>query len=333
MPNIAQVAAIGVVLVACASGVAFRLGSQRAAKELANARQIYLQEKAARQRAEEMNKKRAVVAGQVNLPFIGMIRTMFPKRFGTPRQGALAQSTMGIVELHKNVLGQGALDGLETYSHAWLLFYFHANSDESKLANRGDEQKTFKGRIKPPGMGGAKAGVLSTRSPHRPSRLGLSLVKIERVEDRRLVVSGVDLLDQTPIFDIKPFVPADVPLTPAVFPAWVADRAKDGQDDDSAPLFVEFVPEATAQLDDVLDVSEYARMFLGRDVDRACEVLAQALRLDVRAVYHGRYETSERTFFATFCDVGLHFVVKELEGGRPKLLVTRCEREVLANET
>ena len=287
--------------------------------------------------AEELNVKRTILAGEINMPFIGSVRTMFSKRFGTPRQGSLAESTLGIVQLDKQVLGDGALEGLETYSHAWLLFYFHENSDEHKLnvlnSTTANAKKTFKGKIRPPGMLGAKTGVLSTRSPHRPSRLGLSLVKIVEVDlpNRRLVVSGVDLLDQTPIFDIKPFVPADVPVGEIRYPDWVGKRANDGRSQDDAPLVVDFSDEAKFSLQDILHKSNYTKMFLTSDVEKACEVLRQALRLDIRAVYHDRYEVSDREFHVTFCEVGVHFVVGVGINGdsRPRLVVNRIDYDTV----
>ena len=102
-------------------------------------------------------------------PTLGLIRTMFARRYGTPRQGSLAKSTLGVIELDSRILDGCALEGLEQFSFAWLLFIFHENTNEHKIRDK----KTYKAKIKPPGMLGEKTGVLATRTPHRPSRLGL----------------------------------------------------------------------------------------------------------------------------------------------------------------
>jgi tRNA-Thr(GGU) m(6)t(6)A37 methyltransferase TsaA len=327
------VAGSTVVAAAAAALLAYRLGTRRAYRELQSAKQMMNREKLSRVRAEQLIVQKTVLAGEITVPFIGSIRTMFPKRFGTPRQGALAENSLGVLQL-SSVMGDGALDGLESFSHAWLLFYFHENSNEHKLNAQGGA-KTFKTKIRAPGLLGAKTGVLSTRSPHRPSRLGLSLVRIVNVDSirRRVLVSGVDLLDETPIFDIKPFVPADVPSGGEVkYPEWVAKRMHDGRSSEDAPLVVKFTSEAKEVLADIIKRSEYTRMFLSEDLDHACNVLSEALRLDVRAVFHGRYDTSgKREFRANFCDVSVLFTVEDLDqvgGNKPILKVVRCEYDV-----
>ena len=98
---------------------------------------------------------------------LGTIRTMFAGRYGTPRQGSLAKSTLGVIEIDPRIMDGACLEGLEEYSFAWLLFIFHENTNEHKIGGK----KTYKAKIKPPGMLGERTGVLSTRSPHRPSRL------------------------------------------------------------------------------------------------------------------------------------------------------------------
>ncbi|KAH8078533.1 hypothetical protein JL720_9731 [Aureococcus anophagefferens] len=100
------------------------------------------------------------------------------------------------------------------YSHAWLLFEFHGNTDHG-----------FRGaKVAPPRGYGAKVGWLATRSPHRATPLGLSLVKIEAVDVRRAEVrlSALDLCDGTPVWDLKPYVPWDAPPPAPRFPAWVS---------------------------------------------------------------------------------------------------------------
>lgn len=89
-----------------------------------------------------------------------------------------------------------SLEGLEEYSHMWVLYHFHKN-----------DATHIRAKVAPPRLNGLRTGVFATRSPHRPSPIGLSLVKIEQVEDRTVYFSGVDMVDGTPVLDIKPYIP------------------------------------------------------------------------------------------------------------------------------
>jgi tRNA-Thr(GGU) m(6)t(6)A37 methyltransferase TsaA len=180
---------------------------------------------------------------------IGTVVSPFTKRMGTPRQGALAVSSRGYIEFSDDIQ-PAALEGLEHYSHVWILFEFHANTDVSSI--------TRKSKIKPP-RAPHKVGMLSTRSPHRPNPIGLSLVKMESVQKRRLYISALDLVNGTPVYDVKPCVPWDVPgvdcsmntttcsdnaATLLVVPEWVSQH--------DAMAHVEFTSEATNALQDIV---------------------------------------------------------------------------------
>lgn len=132
---------------------------------------------------------------------ITSISTPFPEKFGIPRQSLLVSDAKGVMTFPKNDFYQEAFRGIEESSHLWLIFEFHLVSSQG-----------FNGLVRPPRFEGKKKlGVYATRSPHRPNRLGLSVVKFEKIDylekEIRLEVSGVDLVDGTPIFDIKPYVP------------------------------------------------------------------------------------------------------------------------------
>eukprot|EP00536_Pseudo-nitzschia_multiseries_P018599 jgi/Psemu1/248833/estExt_Genewise1.C_27480002 len=122
---------------------------------------------------------------------------------GTPRQGALVPSSRGCIQFMNSVSPE-LLDGINAYSHLWVIFQFHENTS---LAT---SKKT---KIRPPRGGGIKVGQLATRSPHRPNPLGLSLVTIDRWEPstRRLFIKALDLVDGTPVYDVKPYVHWDIP--------------------------------------------------------------------------------------------------------------------------
>lgn len=133
---------------------------------------------------------------------IAHIKTDFKEKFGIPRQSGIVEEIKGEIIFEKQYRNPDALRGIEEYSHLWLIFDFSEN-----------HRDTFSPTVRPPRLGGnTHIGVFATRSPFRPNNLGLSCVKSEGIKDsekygKTLIVSGVDLLDNTPIFDIKPYIP------------------------------------------------------------------------------------------------------------------------------
>lgn len=132
---------------------------------------------------------------------ISYIKTPFLEKFGVPRQSLLVKDAWGKMSFPKNDFFVEAFRGIEASSHLWLIFSFHQIPDGP-----------FNGLVRPPRFENKmKMGVYATRSPHRPNRLGLSLVQFDRLEilpnEVVLWVKGVDLVDGTPIYDIKPYVP------------------------------------------------------------------------------------------------------------------------------
>ena len=126
----------------------------------------------------------------------------FPEKFGIPRQAGVVKELESIVVFAPEYRDPEALRGIEGFSHLWLIWQFSEALTE-----------TFSPTVRPPRLGGnVRMGVFATRSPFRPNSLGLSCVELERVESRPglgtvLVVRGADLMDGTPIFDIKPYIP------------------------------------------------------------------------------------------------------------------------------
>jgi tRNA-Thr(GGU) m(6)t(6)A37 methyltransferase TsaA len=128
---------------------------------------------------------------------VGIVRSCFKEKFAIPRQPQLAPAARGVLELLPPFDQGDAVAGLEQVSHVWLLFLFHqALEDKPRL------------KVRPPRLGGNKSmGVFATRATHRPNGIGQSVVRLEAVEPGRLLLSGIDLLDGTPVLDIKPYVP------------------------------------------------------------------------------------------------------------------------------
>ena len=138
---------------------------------------------------------------KMELKRIAVVRTEFPEKFGVPRQSGLAE-TLGKVVFEPEYRSPDAFRGLEEYSHVWLLWGF----SEVK-------QKNWHATVRPPRLGGnTRMGVFATRSPFRPNPIGLSCVKLIDVQQTAkegtvLIIEGVDIMDGTPVYDVKPYLP------------------------------------------------------------------------------------------------------------------------------
>ena len=139
---------------------------------------------------------------------IGYIDSPFPCKFATPRQGSLVPDSRAVLQLcrglGREMDARAALDGLGEYSHVWLLWAAHLNGHDATSA-----------KVRAPKLRGRKTGVFATRAPYRPNPIGLSLVRLDSVDEDLLALelSGVDLVSGTPILDIKPYFPSyDAPL-------------------------------------------------------------------------------------------------------------------------
>ena len=140
--------------------------------------------------------------GDRGLVVVAKINTEFTDKFGIPRQSGLVSSLRGEIVFEPEFRSMDAVRGLEEFSHIWLLWEF------SKAKRDG-----YALTVTPPRLGGKeRKGVFATRAPYRPNSIGLSSVKLEEIyyDEKKgpvLVVSGADLLDGTPIYDIKPYLP------------------------------------------------------------------------------------------------------------------------------
>ena len=140
------------------------------------------------------------------MQIIARVRNDFPTKFGLPRQSGLVPELVSTIVFEPEFRVAEALRGIETYSHLWLIWGFHQ-------ALREGENQAWRPTVRPPRLGGnTRMGVFATRSPFRPNHLGLSCVTLLGVEEAAefgtvLHVGGADLMDGTPIFDIKPYIP------------------------------------------------------------------------------------------------------------------------------
>jgi len=151
--------------------------------------------------------------GLPGFPFtaIGHIESCFLQKNGTPRQAGLAPNALSRLRVRCGTNPAHSLEGLEDFSHVWLVWVFDRNGNEA-----------VKAKVHPPRLGGQTTGLFACRTPHRPCPIGLSLVRLRAVRGDTLLLSGADLVDGTAVLDIKPFIPAaDAPPDEARVPAWL----------------------------------------------------------------------------------------------------------------
>ena len=162
----------------------------------------------------------------VNITPIAYIQSPFLTKFGIPRQSGLTPSVTSRIVFRKDFASEEAVRGLSDFSHIWLIWGFSEN-----------QQKGWRPTVRPPRLGGnTRVGVFATRSPFRPNGLGLSSVKLEAIEkDPRsglfILISGADLLDGTPIYDIKPLSHVPTELQAGLLEILAQDPRPGYQDD------------------------------------------------------------------------------------------------------
>jgi len=208
---------------------------------------------------------------------IAHIHTDFPTKFGIPRQSGIADALKGRIVFEPEYRNIEALRGLDEFSHIWLIWEF----SEAK-------RDTWSPTVRPPRLGGnARKGVFATRSPFRPNPIGLSCVRLERIENDKnngpvLIVSGADLMDGTPIYDIKPYLPYADCIT----------EATSG-----------FAPQAAERLLEV-NIDENMKESIP---DELLDGLVQVLAHDPRPQYH---DDPERVYTLPFAKMEVKFTVK-----------------------
>jgi len=194
-----------------------------------------------------------MIVRELALHPIGVIRTPFKTKYGAPRQPASAvEKTVGVIALLEGSNFEQALDDLRDFDYIWVLFWFHKNTN-------------WKPKVLPPNGGRKKRGLFSTRSPHRPNPIGLSLCKLLGVRGRTIRIENPDMLDGTPVLDIKPYIP-HAESHPQARAGWIDEANKH-----SAPPFkVSFTPEVKKLLgamerEDHREVTNYLTETLARD--------------------------------------------------------------------
>ena len=228
---------------------------------------------------------------------IGFIESPFETKNGTPRQPQLVCSASCRLRFTHSRLPQPehALEGLDAYSHVWVLFYFHRDASVERLS------EPVKSKVTPPKLGGQKCGLFATRTPQRPNAIGLSLVEVDRVEHDVLYLRGADLIDSTPVLDIKPFLPhIDKPRTSvgnakqaavqASMPSWLV-----GALNDERALQVSYTGRAYQMLDKVFADGRPEKSHY-KTIEAFRSLVSEVLAGDPRSIYR-KDKCSDRLYF------------------------------------
>lgn len=224
---------------------------------------------------------------------VAYVRSCFGGKFGVPRQPGLCPSAWGELVFHEEFRSPEAVRGIEGFSHVWLVFGFHETADQG-----------WKPTVRPPRLGGnERVGVFASRSTFRPNGLGLSLVALEGVERRAdegpvLLLGGLDLIDGTPVYDIKPYLHY----------AEALPEARGGFAAGGIPRLEVLVEEA-AQAD-----------FLALP-ERARAVIREALALDPRPAAGAA--DPQRIFGAALCGRNIRFTI---DAGLCRILAVEEDR-------
>ncbi|HHX34016.1 MAG TPA: tRNA (N6-threonylcarbamoyladenosine(37)-N6)-methyltransferase TrmO [Gammaproteobacteria bacterium] len=213
---------------------------------------------------------------------IGYVRSCFKEKFAIPRQPLLAPAAQGWIELLPPYDQAEAIIGLEDISHIWVIFLFHKTLENTPRL-----------KVRPPRLGGNKSiGVFASRATHRPNGIGQSAVRLDRVEPGRLWISGIDLLDGTPVLDIKPYVP-------------YADSLPNAHN-----ALAEYAPELIG-VNWQATALQQAQQHAQRLEQPLTELIEQCLAQDPRPAY--QQPTPERIYGVQFYDVQVRWRYQTLE--------------------
>ena len=228
---------------------------------------------------------------------VGFIESPFETKNGTPRQPQLIPSASCRLRFTHSRLPhpEHALEGLDAYSHVWILFFFH---QDGSVENTSDPVKS---KVTPPKIGGQKCGLFATRSPQRPNAIGLSLVEVDRVEHNILHLRGADLIDGTPVLDVKPFLPhIDKPLTTsghaeardvqASMPSWLASSLHDER-----ALHVSYTGRAHQMLETIFTGGRPPESHC-KTIEKFISLVSEILAGDPRSLYR-KDKCSDRLYF------------------------------------
>lgn len=224
---------------------------------------------------------------ELTIPVIGIMKSPYKEKFGIPRQPNLVE-VESYIEMQAPYNDLLAFEGIEEFSHLWLLWQFHDNKNQ--------ENSKFRPQVRPPRLGGnQKIGVFATRSMYRPSPIGLSVVKLKEVKKVgktvRVYVTGSDLLDGTPIVDIKPYIR---------YSDAVMEAQSGYAQEEPVRKYVVWSEQAELEREQLVQTKGLS--------EQVIRELAEVLSLDPRPAYQ---EDPERIYGMHFADFNIKFIVNE----------------------
>ncbi|MEQ0923850.1 tRNA (N6-threonylcarbamoyladenosine(37)-N6)-methyltransferase TrmO [Acinetobacter schindleri] len=224
---------------------------------------------------------------ELTIPVIGIMKSPYKEKFGIPRQPNLVE-VESYIEMQAPYNDLLAFEGIEEFSHLWLLWQFHDNKNQ--------ENSKFRPQVRPPRLGGnQKIGVFATRSMYRPSPIGLSVVKLKEVKKVgktvRVYVTGSDLLDGTPIVDIKPYIH---------YSDAVMEAQSGYAQEEPVRKYVVWSEQAELEREQLVRTKGLS--------EQVIRELAEVLSLDPRPAYQ---EDPERIYGMHFADFNIKFIVNE----------------------
>lgn len=218
---------------------------------------------------------------------IGIIHSCYKEKFGTPRQARLVTEAKAQLELVSPYAIAESVRELENFSHLWIIFVFHQTANNA-----------WKSMVRPPRLGGnQRVGVFASRSPFRPNPIGMSLVELEKIETVKnkvvLHLQGADLLDQTPVLDIKPYLP-------------YADSV-----DYAQAAYAASTPTTTTHIDFTEKALQQCQQKAQKlDIDLQTLII-QILQQDPRPSYKTQNQVDNRIYAMKLYDFDLHWVYQQ----------------------
>ena len=270
-----------------------------------------------------------------NFRMIGTVETPFRDRRGTPRQGTVAPASEAVCVFDPKICPPASLEELEKFSHCWVIFVFHENtigsrSSAEKQTRKGKgstKEATFTAKITPPRLG-RKVGVFSTRSPHRPNPIGLSVCRILNVDiaGLRIQIGGADLVDGTPLLDIKPYTPYDC-VPDCSVPQWVLPP---DESDLTSGLRVAFTEAALKDIEHIFSdshaLASCLKHYQGRQ-DKWKQCVGEVISQDPRSLLSKKND-SQKPYRLVIDGLEVNFVasthVQRQEEGREMLVQEVC---------
>ncbi|RAL41627.1 hypothetical protein DM860_013161 [Cuscuta australis] len=210
---------------------------------------------------------------------IATIQSCFSTRNGTPRQPLLVPLARARLLFDQTRVQSSSLEGLEGYSHCWIVYVFHQNTNLEKLWKNPSHSK-FKAKVRVPKLKGRRMGVFATRSPHRPCPIGLTVAKVESVHGTAVLLSGIDLVDGTPVLDVKPYLPYSDSIVEATVPYWVK------ADELLATSSINFSEDFSNSLSDCWSIMEKKSLYSSSS-EFQC-LITQVLSWDIRSLSQRR---------------------------------------------